>query len=730
MIVKTIINSGDINTGPVSPKLSFDGPEAISSAGHSIGAGLDAISQGVDHAAAEQYRQGLRLKQRQEYNDHIWSEGQYTAAQRQWMQWTQDVQKNGSEDVVNQFQKGFQTYQDQAVAQAPTQGSADMLKMKLDALGSQVFDSALKIQAANQAKNTVDTMSGMLSDSSDLIAQAPELYAQQQKSLQSTVDLSVQQGRISPEIGLKMKESIDDLAAQASEATISRNPQRAREILDGAEGIAWSRRKAIENEIDRAQQSNDTLFHSQQEDLFKSHLQSLEETGKPVSQFNVDTYAASFPGKSREAAKSEALQQIDMANQVYVGRSSMLGKSINDVDAVMSKHQPKDGSPDFAKQAQVYQELGKFADQQMKLQKSDPFSYARQDPIVDGAWKLVDNLPKDATPEIRQKLMGQAMDATVNFQKSLNVPDGRVSVMSVPQATIVAQTLNQGNPTQVLQTFNSLQQTYGKYYQNAFRDLARLPDGQRIDGAMQVVALHMNQPFISDFIQAVRTPNADYKIEPTDEKTLHEKVQSNGPLASFTAAMTSANPGAITYAEDFRSAVDKYAVSLLYRGKAKDPSDAVKQSTDLILNSAYGFTQVNGATIAVKRQQGRTNISDTDINGIRNQLNGASDQIDPASIDLRHFAFPQHLSTDTIQESVKNTLKNDTFWVTNPQNDGVTLFMNGMEGTSAPVQRHDGTKIELKFDDLIARENAANKARFKWPALPGMERRPNFSPGG
>jgi hypothetical protein len=714
--IPTILSDGGIQTGPVSPRFSSVGTEAIAASGRAIAGGLEDLNRGVQQASRNTLILNEKMKQRQAYDDHLYSEQKLTEAQRNWIQWTQDVQKNGSEDVVEQFNQQFANYKKSAIDAAPTKGSKDQLGLKLDDLGTQTFHSALQIEAANRSKNTVSTIGKMLDDSTDIIAQSPEMYAAEQNKLQSTLAISLEQKRISPEIGHKIQDQINNLGANAAEAMIPTNPQRAKEILDGVKGIEWQRRRAIEHDIAQATTTNQSLFHYDQVELAKSNFGSIMATGKSVEGFSVDRYASSFPAKSQEAAKKEALQQIDIAKNVYVASTVMKGMAPAKIGSYIASKAPVPGSPDFASQSEVFKHLQQVADQQMKLAEKDPFSYSRQDPIVNSAWKLLENLPQDAKPELRAQLGQQAMDVTVNYQKSIGIPDGNISVMSNDMAKSTAEQLNQGDSQAIQQTFQGLMKTYGKHYANAFRDMARLPEGQRIGAELQVVALHLGEPFLADFITASKTKKSDFKIESADAKIISEKLSTNPSFMAFSSALTVANPGNISYVDDFHQAIDKYATSLLFRGKVKNPSDAVKQASDLIIKNAYTFTEVSGSSIAVKRNQDFGTISDDDAKKIPQAVSEWQKGLSADKIDTSRFVFPENISDSVKAKSISDTIQHDSFWSTNPQNDGIIMYMNGAQGTVAPVKYKDGKKVEIKFKDLISYPEAKASGSF----TPGM----------
>jgi hypothetical protein len=255
---------------------------------------------------------------------------------------------------------------------------------------------------------------------------------------------------------------------------------------------------------------------------------------------------------------------------------------------------------------------------------------------------------------------------------------------------------------QTQEAFGSMMQTYGKYYPYAFRTLVSLPEGQRIDASMQIAALHYGKPFLGDFLQAIKVPDSDYKLDPADRKALKQKLPVDNNFLSFGASMTSANPAATTMVTEFGQAIEKYATSLVARGKAASPSDAIKQASNLIIGQAYGFATIDDTPFAVKRQQGGTHLDDNDVASIQKHLSLSRAQMDSSNIDTSRFGFPAGISEETKKKSVQDTLHKDTFWVTNPANDGVVLFMYGMDGTTAPVKTKDGKQVETKFVDALS----------------------------
>jgi hypothetical protein len=721
--VPTLLSGGNVKTGPVAsqrtafqgpgapPQISFAGAEAQASAGRSVAGGLSAIA-----GAAQQIDNKLRVKaeQRQQQDNHLWSESQYTTAQRDWIQWTDDVQKNGSENVVEQFKEKFAAYQAEALKIAPNEDAANRLKMKLDDLGTRVFDSALKIEAHNRVTNTVNTFTRMLEDTTDVVVRDPHLAGYPISELEQNLKKSFDEKRIPEQTYLTLRNKVQELSAIQAEAVAAKDPEFARTVLEHADGLDWPRRRQVLNTIERAEQTNDSLFKYQQQELFKSHIDSIMETGRGVDGFTAEGFAASLPKEHREAAMAEVRDKVEIAKTVFAGKTDLQGKTPGQIGEVLKKYQPAPGDVKFNDKQEVFHKLTELADHQVKLFHQDPFSYSRQDPVVDKAWHLVEELPKDAKPELVQQLTQQALEASVSFQRHAGVPEGRLSAMSIPAAAQYAERINKGDTRQVQEAFGQLQGTYGKYYANAFRDLVRLPEGQRIDAATQVVALHMGKPFLTDFLAAVRTPESDMKLDPKDSQQLKDKLVTSPEFMAFKGAMLSANPGAASMVDDYHHAVEKYATSIYFRGKAKNPSDAVKQATELVIGSAYGFSTVSGTPVAVKRDQGNVKFSDDDVKLIGAGLGSLQKIVSPDRIDTSRFAFPENLSPEAKQRSIQQTLKVDSFWVTNPQNDGATLYMNGAEGTSAPVKWKDGRPVDVKFTQALYRGKNPGHVEPSW----------------
>lgn len=705
--VPTLLSSGDVRTGqvaalstafqgPGSPSLaSFAGAEAIASAGRSVGGGLMDVAGGIDRRMRIDAE---ATKQRAAYDNHMWSESNFTTAQRDWIQWTEDVQKNGSEDVVGQFNEKFADYQSKLLAAAPNEDARNRLKLRMDDLGTQIFDKSLKIEAVNRSQNAINLFTGMLQDTVDSVSKDPELYAVPQHELLQNLKLAREQNRITEPVYQKLVEQAQNISVVAAEALVVKDPDYAKEIIDNAQGIDWSRRKAVLSEIEHAKASNDTLYRYEQSELLKSHLDSIMDSGVGARDFSIDRYVASFPKDHQGAARAEALSRVDVAKNLFVGKTQLQGQPPDKIPALIEKYRPESGDANFNDRMTVYQKLSEFADQQVKLFQKDPFTYSRQDPVVDKAWRLVEELPKDAKPELVQQLTQQALEASISYQKNAGIPDGRLSAMSQGAASRYAEQINRGDTKQVQDSFARLEGIYGKYYPQAFRDLVRLPEGQRIDAAMQVVALHMGQPFLTDYIAAVRAPLNDMRVDPKDYQQLKDRLVTDPTFMAFRGAMLSANAGAVPMVDDFHDGIAKYAQQMLFRGKAKNPGDAVQQSVAMVIGSAYGFATVDGTPVAVKRQQGKTLYDDESIATIGRALGQFQRTIPSERVDVTRFGFPANVSEDMRKRSVDATIKNDSFWVTNPQNDGAVLYMNGSEGSTAPVKWKDGRQVEAKFD--------------------------------
>ena len=721
MRVPTIVSDGNVSAPAFAGGGNPAAASSIASSAASLSGGLNQLAGGLSDVAQNKRIAAVKVAQKQEYDNTIWAESQYTEAQRSWMQWTNDVQKTGEENVMGRFNVEYDKFQTDMLKTAPNEQAKERLKMKLDDLGTRVFDSSLRIQAANQAKNTINTFDGMLTSSIDTVAEAPELYSTEQERLGGMLKMAHEQGRITDETYASGKSKIDELAANAAEALVATDPIRAKEIIDGAEGIPWTRRKSVLAQIAQAEKSNDTLYQYQQQELFKSNLDSISSTGKPVDSFNVDGYVAAFPKDRQATARVEATKQVKLAETVYSGRIDMNGKTPAEINEVLTAHAPKAGAADFSDQQMVYEKLVTAAESQVKLFRQDPFTYSRQDPVVDKSWDMVERLPENADPQLRHTLTAQAMEASLNFQRSAGVPEGNITVLSRDQAMTLAKQINEGDAAQVQEAYGQMMQTYGKYYPQAFRSLVKLPEGQRIDAFTQIAALHYGKPFLGDFLQAAKVPDADYKIDKSDRKVLKESLPVNSSFLAFSQSMTSANPAAITMVNDFGQAIEKYATSLVARGKGT-PKEAIKTATELIIGQAYGFATVDDVPVAVKRQQGNITLDDDNVKDVQWWLRQSRFSMTGDEVDPKQFDFPSGISEEMKKGSIKDTLKNDSFWVTNPANDGATLFMNGVDGTTQQIKTKEGKPVEVKFLDAMNR-------RKQWVAE-NMRSTEAYMPGG
>lgn len=642
------------------------------------------------------------LQQRQKYNDNLWSEQQMTEAQKYWIKWMSDAQTNSSEGLITTFDGEFQMMREKMLGAAPTPTAKDALKLKMDDFGVQLYQGVLRLEATNRAKNTISAVGGLLSQASDLVAQSPELYRDRQDAIRRVVDESFQQRRIDEKVYAGMIQDVDELAAQAAEASIATNPARAREILDGAKNISWQRRHAIQNEIERASQDRKNLDRYVQDQLLKSNLESLEQTGKPITNFSVDTYVAAQPQNEQPVARRQAEGLIQLSKKTYVGRTEIVGHSTSEIAATLQRYKPSENSDTYFADQQVYENLMKVADQQVRLLHEDPFTYSRQNPLADEAWKQVENLPKDASPETVVRITETALETSAAIQRQLGVPENSISVMSRDSARTLAGQLNQGTPEQVQQTLSLMSRTYGEFYPRAFADLVRLPEGERANAGMQLVALHVGKPFLADFIQVMRTPMADIRVEPQDWSSIKEYLFDDPGMVGLRGAMLSANPGNAKLTSDYQDAIGKYAASIYSRGMSKNPKQAVKDASMMLISSEYGFININDTPVAIRRTQGQSKLTDHDVNEIGYYMGRYTRDINPATLDRSKFFIPKEISQDAALRTMRMSLDADSFWVTNPENDGATLYVHGLEGSVSPVLDNMKRPVAVNFMKLLA----------------------------
>lgn len=687
---------------------------------------LGDFNRGLLTFGASRAQRDANLKREQDkrraVEENLWVSEKHLKAQRDWTVWINDANNRNNENLTGEFIKQFDQFKLTAAEGAPSKGAIDAINAKYSQMELQLLGNVMRLEAGTRAQNTINRFNVMHQNSVDALVAGkdPSFLAISQGELLQFIDDANDANKIDDKIAISMREQANNLAGVLAEALLPTNPELAGEVLKGAESMDWPRRRAIQKQIAASIETHDFAEAQRQKQLLAANVAQIEQTGQSNAQFDIDDYLSIFNKDRKEAALNDAERQVRAAQRLFDFRSDMHGKSALDIRQILSDAQPKRDTATFVEDSAIFSKLQQFAEQQIKLIESDPALYSRQDPIVAEMWEALAELPDDTSEEDQRRAVDEAVTISLDFQDKIGIPDGLQSVLTRGQAETVAASLNSSDPNEVVNGFNSLMSTYGRHYPEVFRDMARLPKARVLDPTMQIVALHINESWVNDFIQAARTDVASYSFSSEQLRAFREEVFTDANVAQFKESLTASNPELIDMADQFGEAVLRYGHSLFARGVDSTPEKAIRRASELIIESAYGFGEVNDVRYAIRRRNVNAagepiNFTDDDISRIGSNLERmlradtllTGSEIFPAAtpdisavVDDSVFHFPENISEETRLQGIRDSISRSAAWITTPDNTGVILMLPGLNGEFEPLRDKAGNEIVVGFESL------------------------------
>lgn len=306
----------------------------------------------------------------------------------------------------------------------------------------------------------------------------------------------------------------------------------------------------------------------------------------------------------------------------------------------------------------------------------------------------------DADPATVTKAYGSAIDASLEAQKSMGVPEERRKALPVSIAKSTVQGLIEQPPAQAKDSFYQLKQVAGDHWPMVFHELVEqaLPEPWHL---LELMNPQTDAPEVNAVVQGLNQKEGDLAkdLPEEDVKSIKEGVEAAlVPFAQNWEIGRGPDAG-----EQTRAYVQaaKNAALVNYR-QFRDVNKAVALGAGVINNHVRTVSAENVHAVV---PQEFSNVSDADIEDA-----AAAAQIKPeiAKFNPEPINFggndPEFSKTRTIDAASKG------YWRTNEAGDGINLMVTFANGTAAqPLFRRGpkGEKIyyEIKFSDI------ANKAR-------------------
>lgn len=418
------------------------------------------------------------------------------------------------------------------------------------------------------------------------------------------------------------------------------------------------------------------------------------ESGQKVNPISEREWLAVMPLQASPAERiqmRESFQQYQQAMTLQpVYQSIVHGSAQHGIAAVQSMV-PQEDDPDFKFKQSLYATAQAKLNQVIKARESDPGTWLQANsPVVKNAFEQYQN--NQASGEyLVSRLQAEKDRLGINSKKVL--PDAMVN-------NLISQIDN--NKESSVTAIQSVAQSFGKYSDQVMQQVQK-----SAYPALQVI-MATNNPRAANALWQNRSVKTS-DLRGTFEKTDADSADSswNDQAKDFAGTMV-VQPGGAAVWNNFNEQGKRLTYTYMQRGMS--PGDAAKQAYQDVLGEQY---QTNGTW----RMPNNSGHDIRDVNDGANEYlkNLSADQIMPLIGDAR-------LPDEVNREQSISRIRENAQWVTNSNETGLTLMMNGLL-----INNAQGQPITVPFADL-AKLGAGN--RTTWNSLTKFVQTPvKYTPG-
>lgn len=418
------------------------------------------------------------------------------------------------------------------------------------------------------------------------------------------------------------------------------------------------------------------------------------ESGQKVNPISEREWLAVMPLQASPAERiqmRESFQQYQQAMTLQPVYQSIVQGSAQQGIAAVQSMVPQEDDPDFKFKQSLYATAQAKLNQVIKARESDPGTWLQANsPVVKNAFEQYQN--NQASGEyLVSRLQAEKDRLGINSKKVL--PDAMVN-------NLISQIDN--NKESSVIAIQSVAQSFGKYSDQVMQQVQK-----SAYPALQVI-MATNNPRAANALwqnRSVKTSDLRGSFEKTDADSADSSW--NDQAKDFAGTMV-VQPGGSAVWNNFNEQGKRLTYTYMQRGMS--PGDAAKQAYQDVLGEQY---QTNGTW----RMPNNAGHDIRDVNDGANVYlkNLSADQIMPLIGDAR-------LPDEVNREQSISRIRDNAQWVTNSDETGLTLMMNGLL-----INNAQGQPITVSFADL-AKLGAGN--RTTWNSLTKFVQTPvKYTPG-
>ncbi|MBW6044262.1 transglycosylase SLT domain-containing protein [Klebsiella pneumoniae] len=418
------------------------------------------------------------------------------------------------------------------------------------------------------------------------------------------------------------------------------------------------------------------------------------EAGQSVNPISEREWLAVMPLQASPAERiqmRESFQQYQQAMTLQPIYQTIVQGSAKQGIAAVQSMVPKEDDPDFKFKQSLYATAQAKLNQVMKARESDPGTWLQANSqVVKNAFEQYQN--NQASGEyLVSRLQAEKDRLGINSKKVL--PDSMVN-------SLISKIDN--NKESSVTAIQSVAQSFGKYSDQVMQQVQK-----SAYPALQVI-MATNNPRAANALwqnRSVKTSDLRGSFEKTDADSADSSW--NDQAKDFAGTMV-VQPGGAAVWNNFNEQGKRLTYIYMQRGMSS--GDAAKKAYQDVLGEQY-------------QTSGTWRIPNTAGQDIRDVRDGANVYLKNLSADqIMPLIGDSRLPDEVNREQSISRIRDNAQWVTNSDETGLTLMMNGLL-----INNAQGQPITVPFADL-AKLGAGN--RTPWNSLTKFVQTPvKYTPG-
>lgn len=418
------------------------------------------------------------------------------------------------------------------------------------------------------------------------------------------------------------------------------------------------------------------------------------EAGQSVNPISEREWLAVMPLQASPAERiqmRESFQQYQQAMTLQPIYQTIVQGSAQQGIAAVQSMVPKEDDPDFKFKQSLYATAQAKLNQVMKARESDPGTWLQANSqVVKNAFEQYQN--NQASGEyLVSRLQAEKDRLGINSKKVL--PDSMVN-------SLISKIDN--NKESSVTAIQSVAQSFGKYSDQVMQQVQK-----SAYPALQVI-MATNNPRAANALwqnRSVKTSDLRGSFEKTDADSADSSW--NDQAKDFAGTMV-VQPGGAAVWNNFNEQGKRLTYIYMQRGISS--GDAAKKAYQDVLGEQY-------------QTSGTWRIPNTAGQDIRDVRDGANVYLKNLSADqIMPLIGDSRLPDEVNREQSISRIRDNAQWVTNSDETGLTLMMNGLL-----INNAQGQPITVPFADL-AKLGAGN--RTPWNSLTKFVQTPvKYTPG-